>query len=218
MLLDNAAEKGVDVRSGVTAKEILFEGDQVVGVKASTSGGSDVTIRSHVLVDATGLNSLVSRKLGLRKKDARLAKASVFSHYQNGLRDTGIDEGATLIIHTAGNRGWFWYIPLSENRASVGVVASPDELFTNGDSMDVILDREIRACPAIAGRLEKASAAPPRPSGHRLLLSGNSMRGRWVGPGWRRFWFHRSYLFLGRLPGIEVGRDGRREYRPVFAA
>ena len=180
MLLDNAAEKGVDVRSGVTAKEILFEGDQVVGVKASTSGGSDVTISSHVLVDATGLNSLVSRKLGLRKKDARLAKASVFSHYQNGLRDTGIDEGATLIIHTAGNRGWFWYIPLSENRASVGVVASPDELFTNGDSMDVILDREIRACPAIAGRLEKARRLLPA----QAVTDYSYRATRCAGDGW----------------------------------
>ena len=161
MLLQNAVDKGVDVRLGVTARDILRDGDRIVGVKVANPNGSVVEIRSSVLVDATGLNSLVSRKLGLRKKDRRLAKASVFSHYENALRDPGIDEGATLIIHTVQNRGWFWYIPLSDNRASVGVVASPAALFTNGDSLDAILGREIRACPVVSQRLEKARRLLP---------------------------------------------------------
>ncbi len=218
MLLDNAVEKGADVRLGVTTKEILFEGDQVVGVEASTTGGSDVAIRSHVLVDATGLNSLVSRKLGLRKKDARLVKASVFSHYENGLRDDGIDEGATLIIHTAGNRGWFWYIPLSENRASVGVVGSPDELFTNGDSMDAVLDREIRACPAMARRLEKARRLLPA----QAVTDYSYRATRCAGDGWvlvgDAFGFidpiYSSGVFLalksGEMAADSIGRSLRR--------
>jgi len=180
MLLDNAANKGVDVRLGVTAKGILRDQDRIVGVEATTADGMDVTIHSRVLVDATGLNSLVSRKLGLRKKDSRLTKASVFSHYQNGLRDTGIDEGATLIIHTAGNRGWFWYIPLKDNRASVGVVADPGDLFTDGESMDAVLDREIRACPAIAHRLEKARRLMPA----RAVTDYSYRAERTAGNGW----------------------------------
>ena len=180
MLLENAVEKGVDVRLGVTAREILFEGNKAVGVVAATANGRDVTVCSRVLVDATGLNSLISRQLGLRRKDPRLIKAAVFSHYENGLRDAGIDEGATLIIHTAGNRGWFWYIPLSGNRVSVCVVASPNEIFTSGDSVDAILDREIQGCPAVARRLEKA-----RRVFQSLALADYSYRAtQCAGDGW----------------------------------
>ncbi|HLE22150.1 MAG TPA: NAD(P)/FAD-dependent oxidoreductase [Vicinamibacteria bacterium] len=180
MLLENAAEKGVDVRLGVTAKEILFEGERALGVRASTENGREATVRSRVLVDATGLSSLVSRQLGLRKRDPYLGKAAVFSHYQNALRDSGIDEGATLVIHTAGNRGWFWYIPLSENRVSVGVVGSPEELFTDGDSKDDILAREIDRCPAVASRLEKARQVFPA----RVVSDYTYRATRCSGDGW----------------------------------
>jgi flavin-dependent dehydrogenase len=109
-----------------------------------------------------------------------LAKAAVFAHYENGLRDDGIDEGATLVIHTPGNRGWFWYIPLSENRVSVGVVASPAELFTNGDSMDAVLEREIRACPSIAHRLAKARRLLPS----KVVTDYTYRATRCAGDGW----------------------------------
>ena len=180
MLLENAAEKGVDVRLGVTAKEILFEGERALGVRASTENGREETVRSRVLVDATGLSSLVSRQLGLRKRDPYLGKAAVFSHYENALRDSGIDEGATLVIHTAGNRGWFWYIPLSENRVSVGVVGSPEELFTDGDSKDDILAQEIDRCPAVASRLEKARQVFPA----RVVSDYTYRATRCSGDGW----------------------------------
>jgi flavin-dependent dehydrogenase len=180
MLLENAAEKGVDVRLGVTAKEILFEGERALGVVASTEDGHEARVRSRVLVDATGLSSLVSRRLNIRKKDPRLGKAAVFSHYENALRDSGIDEGATLVIHTAGNRGWFWYIPLSDNRVSVGVVASPEELFTDGNSLDAVLDQQIRACPAVAGRLEKAQKSFPA----RAVTDYTYRATRCAGEGW----------------------------------
>ena len=180
MLLENAKEKGVDVRLGVTAKDVVLDGNRVLGVEASTVDGDTVVIHSRVLVDATGLNSIVSRKLGLRKKDPCLAKASVFAHYENGRRDPGIDEGATLIVHTPGNRGWFWYIPLADNRVSVGVVASPEELFNNGMSMDAILDREIRHCPTIAQRLVEARRVLPA-----QVVADYSYRAvRCAGNGW----------------------------------
>jgi flavin-dependent dehydrogenase len=178
--LEHAADRGVEVHLEAAATGLLLEGDRVEGVEVTGPDGSVQALRSRVLVDATGLSSLVSRKLELRRRDPRLGRAAVFSHYENGHRDAGIDEGATLVIHTADGKGWFWYIPLSGNRVSVGVVGYPSDLFRNGESHDEVLEREIRACPAVAGRLERARKLVPA-----QVVSDYSYRStRAAGEGW----------------------------------
>ncbi|HSF17512.1 MAG TPA: NAD(P)/FAD-dependent oxidoreductase [Vicinamibacteria bacterium] len=155
-MLENAAESGCHVHLGAFARDVIFEDARVVGVEASMDGGPHERIEADVVVDATGLTSIVSRRLNLRRRDPGLGKAAVFAHYENGRRDSGVDEGATIVLHTRGNRGWFWYIPLSDNRVSVGVVAAPEDLFIGGLSHEEVLDREIRDCRGIAERLSKA--------------------------------------------------------------
>ncbi|HXV59704.1 MAG TPA: NAD(P)/FAD-dependent oxidoreductase [Vicinamibacteria bacterium] len=155
-MLENAAESGCQVRVGALARDVIFDDGRVVGVEASLEGGPPERIGAEVVVDATGLTSIVSRRLELRRRDPGLGRAAVFAHYENGRRDRGIDEGATIILHTRGNRGWFWYIPLSDNRISVGVVAAPEDLFGRGLSHEEVLDREIRDCSGVAERLSKA--------------------------------------------------------------
>ena len=48
MLLDNAREKGAEVKEETTVKELLKEGERVVGVRAQTKDGDDHGIsRAH---------------------------------------------------------------------------------------------------------------------------------------------------------------------------
>ena len=59
------------------------------------------------------------------------------------MRDPGLDEGATTVAYLP-NKGWFWYIPLSGDTVSVGIVAEKDYLF-DGSTKDhaEIFNREI---------------------------------------------------------------------------
>ena len=161
-MLENAAEKGVDVRMGVGVREVLFDADgqRALGLRVGTDDETR-EIETKVVVDASGQSSLIARRLGLLRGDPRLANASIFAHYENGLRDPGVDEGATLIIQTRGNRGWFWYIPLSDNRVSVGVVSKPAELFSGDESVEQSFERWIADCPGIQERLTKAKLLSP---------------------------------------------------------
>jgi flavin-dependent dehydrogenase len=68
---------------------------------------------------------MLSRKLGIRKGDPKLRKAAIFAHYKNCVRDPGKNGGATLVLSTKQNDGWFWYIPLPDDITSVGVVGRP---------------------------------------------------------------------------------------------
>ena len=56
-------------------------------------------------------------------------------------RDDGLDSGATTVAYIP-NKGWFWYIPLQDDRVSVGVVADKDTLYAEGRDPETIFHRE----------------------------------------------------------------------------
>ena len=162
MLLDNAAESGVDVRRGVSLKEVLFDGERAVGARLEPAGGEAVKVACRVIVDATGQSAFLAHRLGLLETEPWLHNASLFTHYAGAVRDTGIDEGATLIFHTDNRKTWFWFIPQPDNRVSVGVVGPLDYLIRGrqGDP-ETVFAEELARCPALAPRLEPARQVMP---------------------------------------------------------
>ncbi|MCZ6904996.1 MAG: NAD(P)/FAD-dependent oxidoreductase [Acidobacteria bacterium] len=156
MLLNNAREHGVDVREEMNVEEVLFEGSQAVGVVARPRGGKTENHYAKVIVDATGLNAFLSKKLKIRNPDPRLKKVAIFAHFEGGRRDPGIDEGATLVLHTPDGEGWFWYIPLPENRVSAGIVGPPEKLFARPGQAEATLNESIEQCAGVRHRLESA--------------------------------------------------------------
>ncbi len=172
MLLDNAAEKGVEVRRGISVRKVLFEGEKAIGVVAQgrppRDGNNNLeTIHGTVIVDSTGQRSLIGRQLDLNTIEPNLKKASLFTHYEGGHRDEGIDEGATLILHTEDKDSWFWSIPLPYNRTSIGVVGELDYLLQNRREPDgklnaqKIFDEELQKCQPLKQRLEGAKQLYP---------------------------------------------------------
>lgn len=156
MMLDNAREHGAEVREGVLVREVIFDGPRAVGVRASVDG-RETELHARVVVDASGQTSVLARQLELREPDVRLKRASIYAYYRGAIRDEGRNAGATIIVHTPGRRGWFWFIPLPDDIASVGVVAPPAWLCAGrGDDPLATLEEEIVACPGIAERLRPA--------------------------------------------------------------
>ena len=158
MLLNNAASKGAQIRQGVLVKEVIFEEGKATGVIVQ-KGDQAETLRADVIVDSTGRNALLARRLNLRQPDPFLKKAAIFAHFKNARRESGIDEGATLIIYSRENQAWFWYIPLPDI-VSVGVVSSPSILFEGREkNPEKTLMEEIGMCPALSERLANATLA-----------------------------------------------------------
>ena len=167
MLLDNATEKGVEVRRGISVREVLFEGDTATGVVTQNTNGMRETLNATVIVDSTGQRSLIGRQLNLNTTEANLKMASLFTHYEGGHRDEGLDEGATLILHTEEKDSWFWSIPLPYNRTSIGVVGELDYLLQNRRDADSklnaqkIFTEELEKCAPLKQRLEGAKQLFP---------------------------------------------------------
>ena len=76
-------------------------------------------------------------------RDPKLKNVALWTYYKGAMRDPGLDEGATTVAYLP-NKGWFWYIPLSGDMVSVGIVAEKDYLF-DGSTKDhaEIFHREI---------------------------------------------------------------------------
>ena len=167
MLLDNAKEKGVEIRRGTGVREVLFEGDTATGVVTQNVDGTRETLNATVIVDSTGQRSLIGRQLNLNTTEPNLKMASLFTHYEGGHRDEGIDEGATLILHTEEKDSWFWSIPLPYNRTSIGVVGELDYLLQNRRDTDgklntqKIFNEELAKCAPLQQRLEGANQLFP---------------------------------------------------------
>ncbi len=142
MLLDNAAAAGVDVRMGISVRDLLVEDGTVVGVRIRDQQGEEMEFRAPVTIDASGRDALTINRLGWRVPDPELKKIAIWTYYIGAKRDAGVDEGATTVAYIP-EKGWFWYIPLSGDRISVGVVAERDYLYRNGKDPRRIFEENI---------------------------------------------------------------------------
>ena len=156
MMLTNAREHGVVAHEDVRVHDVLFDGDRAVGVRIRDDAGSFRDIRARVVVDASGQNGLIMNRLRLRVWDPILNKGAIWTYWEGAYRDSGRDEGATLVIQTGNRNGWFWYIPLHNNTVSVGVVAPFDYVFKGRVSYAQTYDEEVQGCPGVKERVANA--------------------------------------------------------------
>lgn len=162
MLFRNAEERGAECHRGASVREILADGNRARGVRVELADGESREIAARVVVDATGQSVLAAKAFGLVKLGYDLTHASIFTHFEGAIRDEGIDEGATLILHTRDADSWFWFIPLPRDVASVGVVGGVDYLIKDrGTTPDATFYEEVEKCPEIARRIAGAKRVRP---------------------------------------------------------
>jgi flavin-dependent dehydrogenase len=180
MMLDNAREHGVDAHEGVHVLEVLFEDGRAVGVRIKDADGTRRDVRAKVVVDASGQAAMLQNRFKLRLWDPVLNKGAIWTYWEGAYRDTGRDEGATMVLQTPDRQGWFWYIPLHDNIVSVGVVAPFDYLFKGRSSHEQTYQEEVERCPAVKQRLEGATRA----TGYFLTRDYSYRSTTTAGEGW----------------------------------
>jgi flavin-dependent dehydrogenase len=161
LLLGNAREHGVVVHEGARVLDVRFDGPRATGVTVQLQDGSRREVSAQAIVDASGQSSVIMSRLGLRDWDPILKKAALWTYWRGAQRDTGRDEGATLVLQTTGKQGWFWYIPLHNDIVSVGVVAAYDYLFKSRSDKEheAIYFEEVDRCPGLQPRIAGAKRA-----------------------------------------------------------
>lgn len=182
LLLDHAAKNGAQIMEETTVETVEFGADETS--LAIKSGSQTRQIRARYLLDCSGRNSVVGNFLKLKTGYANLKKFSVFAHYENVGRDEGID--GTLIRLIRGRDRWFWMIPLTPTKMSIGMVMDIAGFKALKQSPEEALEAALREQPLIWSRMPNServtqvysasdySYRNARLTGDRWLLAGDA--------------------------------------------
>ncbi len=124
VLADAAIRMGADVRfrHEVTAVEV---GDAPALTVKNLESGEVFRVETKLILDASGFARLLPRLLNLEQPSNFPVRQAIFTHLEDhiGPKD-GLDRNKILIaVHPVHPDVWYWQIPFSDGRSSLGVVA-----------------------------------------------------------------------------------------------
>jgi flavin-dependent dehydrogenase len=150
-------------------------GAQAVRIATRERDGQVAHYHAGFLVDASGRDTFLAGKLGLRQRNPRHASAALFGHFRDAQRLPGEAEGNISLFWF--DHGWFWLIPLRDGTTSVGAVCWPHYLKTRkSDPTRFFLDT-IALCPPLARRLAQAQLVGPATATGNYSYLGSRMSG-----------------------------------------
>ena len=156
ILLKHARASGADIREGWTVSKVSSDAEGV-SIEASGPDGEAHQFRAAYLIDASGRGNLTGNQEGLRITHPSHKKIAVFAHFTGVLRPDG-EENSDITIVRLSNK-WFWMIPVSAEKTSVGLVIDKDEFARENGTPQEVLDRWIEASPAVKDRMLNAQRA-----------------------------------------------------------
>src|SRR6266550_1628903 len=225
LLLDHSRENGADVREETDVKNITFENDRAK-IDIETPGGARSTIEARYLLDCSGRQTMLGSFFKFKKMYNHLQKFSVFAHYENVDRPEGID--GTLIRMVRGLDRWFWMIPLTQTRMSIGVVMDTARFRAMKLSPEAALERCIGEQPMVLERMSRAERVSPvysagdysyrntRFFGNRWLLAGDdgkNLQIKWR--MWLFYFFVNAQRFLPLSPRLSLVPKKETSPRPA---
>jgi len=153
ILLKHARASGADVREGWSVGKFDSDADGVM-VETQDPAGNRHQFRAAYLIDASGRGNLTGNQENLREMHPKWKKFAVFGHFENVRRDSGEADGDTVIVRLENK--WFWLIPLSATKTSVGVVMDKDEFAKSSGTPEDIFKHWVEASSAVKERMVKA--------------------------------------------------------------
>jgi flavin-dependent dehydrogenase len=158
ILLKNTRSLGADVREGWTVRRTQTDKSGAT-VEAVDPSGNAVTFTGSFLVDASGRSNMTGNQEGLRVMHPRLKKLALFGHFHNVQLDTG-ERGGDTVITRLSNK-WFWFIPVSAVKTSVGCVMDAEEYAGWKGTKEELFQRLIQSSPPARKRMKNAQIVEP---------------------------------------------------------
>ena len=180
MLLNNSRKSGASAfeETKVTNVE-LNRSDELVKVDVMLKSGESQTHYAKQLIDASGQDTFLGKKLNNKKTFDNLDRVSFSTHWMLDKMPEYLDVGILLIAYLGGDKaGWIFVIPVGVNRVSIGVVLnnayvkSEKAKLNNTETEDWKYQfylNEISSSPYVSEILKKAK----RREGQPLMVVGD---------------------------------------------
>lgn len=129
VLADAAERAGAELRYRHEVIAVDVEGERP-RVTVRSPEGEEYRVEAEFLLDASGFGRILPRLLKLESPSNFPARGAIFTHVRDGVAPGGdFDRNKILItVHPEHCDVWYWTIPFSNGRCSLGVVAHTDFL------------------------------------------------------------------------------------------
>ncbi len=140
-LFERASEV-TETREGFNVKDLIKNGNTVVGVEGINADGQLERIEAPIIMGADGPNSIVSRRMDLYEMDMKNTAVALRCYY-SGVE--GLTNQIELHYIEEVNPGYFWLFPAGNGTANIGIGLSKDEAKKKDRNLRDILDQVIKS-------------------------------------------------------------------------
>jgi flavin-dependent dehydrogenase len=147
LLLDAAVEAGAEVRTGFQVQELVWEGNQVVGIRGRTPDGALVTERAPLVIGADGKHSIVARCVQAPLYDAHPARTCCYYSYWSGVP---AEDLAVYVRDRCDILAW----PTNQGLTLVGINWPHEKFHAYRTDIEVNFLRMLEQVPQLAERVQ----------------------------------------------------------------
>lgn len=159
LLINEAVRMGAQVRYEVEITAVDFSGECPL-VRARSVDGNVHEHRPRFVLDASGFGRTLPRLLKLESPSRFPVRAALFTQVHDAIPSGAFDrQKIRVTIHPQHRDVWYWLIPFSNGRASMGVVASDEFLQGYAGTHEERLWAVTREDPGLRDLLKNARPA-----------------------------------------------------------
>ena len=156
LLADQAELQGVEIRYQQEIIAADFSNAEPI-LRARREDGSEYSVQAKFVLDASGYGRVLPRLLDLEAPSNFPVRQAVFTHVEDHIDSTRFDREKILVsIHPEHRDVWFWSIPFSNGRCTVGVVAAAERFADKPRDLDACLRAFIDETPNLKGLFKDA--------------------------------------------------------------
>lgn len=161
VLADEAERFGADIRYEEEILEVDFSAAEP-RVLARRTDGSQREYRCRFVLDASGFGRVLPRLLQLESPSGFPVRQSLFTHVNDNIESGTFDRNKILItVHPQHSDVWYWLIPFSNGRCSLGCVAEASFFAQREGDPAAKLKQLIQEAPGLKSRLANAEFDTP---------------------------------------------------------
>lgn len=161
LLADQAQLQGVEIRyeEEIIAADFTAARPQL---QVRRQDGREYAVEADFVLDASGYGRVLPRLLDLEAPSGFPLRRAVFTHIEDNIDDPGFDRDKILITtHPELRDVWYWTIPFSNGRCSLGVVASAERYEARPLDLDACLKEFVQEAPNLKRILKHAKWDTP---------------------------------------------------------
>jgi flavin-dependent dehydrogenase len=127
IMAQEASRQGADVRFEQTVASADFSERGAPRLEVTDADGDSYCLQARFVCDASGAGRVLPKLLGLDRPSPEPPRAALFTHVEDRIGAPDYDRDMILLCYHPECVGvWYWLIPFSDGRASVGVVGDPE--------------------------------------------------------------------------------------------